>query len=150
MKQATNAAARAARIGTEGRSCAEAMLAAYGPELGLDERTAVKLTSGLGGGMGLMGGTCGALVGAYLALGLHYGVTDPADIYGRQNVYMLVQECAERFRERLGSTQCRDLCMAQNSGDEAWMAKARQSGQAMHIVEQAAAILDELFLEPNG
>ncbi len=136
-------------LAQNGRSCAEAMLAAHGPAMGLDEQTAVKLASGLGGGMGLMGDTCGALTAAYLVIGLCLGVSGPADMYGRQNVYLLVQECAERFRQATGSTQCRDLCLAAHAGDESWMTKARQSGQALRIIEIAAGILDDLLAE-NG
>ena len=143
----TPAADLVKELALQGRSCAEAMLAAHGPALGLDEQTAVKLASGLGGGMGLMGGVCGALTAAYLVLGLRYGVSDPADKYGRQNVYLLVQECAERFRRAMGSTHCRDLCLAAHAGDKAWMAKARESGQALHVIENAAGILDDLLAE---
>ena len=40
------------------------MLAAHGDELGLDHETAMKVGNAFGGGMGMMGETCGAVTGA--------------------------------------------------------------------------------------
>lgn len=141
----TEQAKRAESLALAGRSCSEAILGAYGPGLGLDESSAIKLASGLGGGMGLMGGACGALTAAYLVLGLRFGVCDAADRFARQNVYLLVQECAEAFRQDLGATACRDLCMARHSGEGAWLQKARESGSALDVVRRAAAVLDGII-----
>lgn len=53
-----------------GFNCAQAVIAAYADELGIDMETARALGAGFGAGMGTMGATCGALCGAQIVLGL--------------------------------------------------------------------------------
>ena len=53
-----------------GFNCAQAIFTAYCDELGLDEETALKIACGFGAGMGRLQETCGAVSGAYLAIGL--------------------------------------------------------------------------------
>jgi C_GCAxxG_C_C family probable redox protein len=55
-----------------GYNCAQAILYAFGPDLGLDGETALKVATGLGAGMGRRGEVCGAVTGGILALGLKY------------------------------------------------------------------------------
>lgn len=61
-------------------NCAQALLAAFAPDAGIPEADAVKITANFGSGM-KMGGTCGAVTGALMALGL-YGIEDGASIGG--------------------------------------------------------------------
>jgi len=89
-----------------GLNCSQAMLSVYGEKQGLDKSIAVKVASVLGGGMGRLGKTCGAVTGAFLALGLSYQLDDPQ---ARDKVYALVREFARRFESRNGSISCRDL-----------------------------------------
>ena len=56
-----------------GYNCAQSVLYAFGPELGLDGEISLKLATGLGAGMGRRGEVCGAVTGGILALGLKYG-----------------------------------------------------------------------------
>jgi len=73
--------------------------------------------TGFGGGGGLFGDTCGALVGAMAALGAVYGrqqvPTDPKaageELYGTPGLYRLFNRLPNEFKERFGSTQCRLL-----------------------------------------
>ena len=51
-------------------NCAQAVLTTYGDLTGLDETTAMTMTDGFAAGMTNMEGTCGALVGADMVLGL--------------------------------------------------------------------------------
>ena len=51
-------------------NCAQAVLTTYSDLTGLDEATAMGMTDGFAAGMTNMEGTCGALVGADLVLGL--------------------------------------------------------------------------------
>ena len=54
-----------------GYNCAQAVVAAFAEDLGIDLETARALGAGFGAGMGTMGATCGALCGAQIVLGLH-------------------------------------------------------------------------------
>jgi len=49
----------------EGCSCVQAIFSTYAESLGMDRQTAMKLSSGFGGGMGRMALTCGAVTGAF-------------------------------------------------------------------------------------
>ncbi len=73
--------------------------------------------TGFGGGGGLFGDTCGALVGAMAALGAVYGrravPTDAKaateELYGNPGLYRLFNRLPNEFKERFGATQCRLL-----------------------------------------
>ena len=51
-------------------NCAQAIVSTYADLIDLDETTAKNIANAFGGGMGNMEGTCGALVGAGIVLGL--------------------------------------------------------------------------------
>lgn len=53
-----------------GMNCCQAVLAAYAGELGMPVEVLTRLGAGFGAGMGGMDGTCGALCGAEMVLGL--------------------------------------------------------------------------------
>jgi len=68
-----NAADRAEQLFRGPCNCCQAVLGSMAPRLGLDEGTAILFGTAFGGGMGRMGGICGAVTGAFLVLGLRYG-----------------------------------------------------------------------------
>ena len=51
-------------------NCAQAVICTYADLIGIDEETSYNLGNAFGSGMGNMEGTCGALVGAGIVLGL--------------------------------------------------------------------------------
>jgi C_GCAxxG_C_C family probable redox protein len=51
-------------------NCAQAILHTYADVAGIDEESTMNIAGAFGGGMGNLEGTCGALVGAGLVLGL--------------------------------------------------------------------------------
>lgn len=55
----------------QGLNCAQAVLLALKDYTNLSEEEIIKITSGFGAGMGCFEATCGALVGANMALGLN-------------------------------------------------------------------------------
>ena len=92
-----------------GYNCAQSVLYAYGPALGLDGETALKVATGLGAGMALRGEVCGALTGGILALGLKYGRGGRQDRSATEETYQKTLELMARFEERHGSCLCRVL-----------------------------------------
>ena len=82
-------------------NCAQAIVSTYANIIGLDETTAKNIANSFGGGMGNMEGTCGALVGAGIVLGL--ATTDRAKSRAGMRQVMM------RFQERNGATQCKLL-----------------------------------------
>jgi len=92
-----------------GYNCAQSVLYAYGPDLGLDGETALKVATGLGAGMGRRGEVCGALTGGILALGLKYGRGGQQDRSATEETYQKTLELMARFEKRHGSCFCRVL-----------------------------------------
>lgn len=82
-----------------GLNCAQAVLCTYADIAGIDEETAIRLAAPFGAGMGNMEGTCGAITGAGLVLGL--ASKGPSTKQMRQIM--------NKFQERNGATQCKLL-----------------------------------------
>ncbi len=99
---------RAVRNFNSGLNCAQAVLSTYGPALGLDEKTCIKIASPFGGGIGHVQEVCGAVTGAVMAIGLKHGEgSEQRD--KRDRIIELTQEFLRQFKERSGSLLCRDL-----------------------------------------
>src|SRR5512146_1315677 len=64
---------------SDGMTCSQAMLTAFGGASGLDMELAARLGRPLGGGMGRSGRTCGAPTAAVLPLGLARDDEDEAE-----------------------------------------------------------------------
>ncbi len=90
----------------QGHNCSQSVAAVFGPELGLDEETLMRMSSGFGGGMGRLREVCGAFSGMVLVVSMLYGTTDPAH---KTDVYTIVQELAAQCREWNGSIVCKEL-----------------------------------------
>jgi C_GCAxxG_C_C family probable redox protein len=92
----------------EHMNCAQSVLLTFCEDLGLDRANALKLTMGFGGGEGHTGGTCGAVIGAYMVFGLQQELkTDmqPA----KDKTVAKIMEFSKRFREMHKSTLCPEL-----------------------------------------
>ena len=89
-----------------GYACSQSVLSTLSPELGLDEETALKISSAFGGGMVRHGEVCGAVTGALMVLGLKFGSTSKDD---EEAVRAASQELMQRFEEEKGSLLCREL-----------------------------------------
>ena len=91
-----------------GYCCSQSVFATCSSAYGMDRETALTLASPFCGGMGRLGKTCGAVTGAFLAIGLAHGTDEPGS-QAREDAYRLVQEFTTRFIERNGSLECREL-----------------------------------------
>nr|WP_319395787.1 C-GCAxxG-C-C family protein [uncultured Desulfobacter sp.] len=128
-----------------GYSCSEAVLLTYGPRLGLDQKSAVKIASGFGGGMGGLGQTCGAVTAAYMVIGLKYGADSVKDTYSKEYTYQAVAQFDHLFKERNGSTYCRDLIGGIDMSTPEGRKQIREIGRVPEIVSDAISILEEIF-----
>lgn len=90
----------AVRFKHNGYNCAQAVIAVYADELGIDLETARALGAGFGAGMGTMGATCGALCGAQIVLGIK---NKGKPIMG------MARRLYSGFLEACGATICVDL-----------------------------------------
>ena len=82
-------------------NCCQAVLLAYEDVLPLDKDALLALGSTFGSGMGGMMGTCGALVGAQMVLGMKANQKGGMNRYGRQ--------LFGGFEEKCGASRCIDI-----------------------------------------
>lgn len=101
-------AERAVELFLSGHACCQSVLLAWAPDLGLDHDPAARVAAGFGGGMQL-GGTCGAVTGAIMVLGLALCSDDCVTGEGRAATSEAVASFEERFRLRAGSVDCPDI-----------------------------------------
>lgn len=128
------------------QNCAQAVLAAHGPELGLDEASCLRVAACFGAGIGRQGHTCGALTGAYMVLGLRYGHEMSEGLAGRGRVYGRVQALTKRFEERFGSASCAALTACDLStpeGREDFARRGLHEGLCAKLVVGAVELLEE-------
>jgi C_GCAxxG_C_C family probable redox protein len=108
-----------------GCNCAQCVLCVFAPELGMGEETAMRLATGFGAGMGRMAGTCGAVTGAFMVLGLFRGMRRAGEAEAKETTYALVREFSRRFRQKHSTLACRDL-LGVDVGTEEGMKAARE------------------------
>lgn len=89
--------------------CSQALLGAFADDLGLDLKTAFKISTCFGGGM-RQGGVCGCITASLLVLGMALGFYDSQDkeleIYGNKKT----EEFIRLFTEKMeGAVNCRDI-----------------------------------------
>jgi len=82
-------------------NCAQAVACTFAPAVGADPETVRAMAHAFGTGMGCMEGTCGAIVGAGLILGLHHG--------DRARAMQAMKRVVTAFDRRNGATVCRKL-----------------------------------------
>ncbi len=92
-----------------GYNCAQSVVGAYADLFDMEPETALRFAEGLGGGMGRMRLTCGAVSGMALVAGMMLSSGKPDDLDARETVYENVQKMANLFQEKNGSLICREL-----------------------------------------
>ena len=99
METRKHLAAEKKRCGSH--NCAQAIVCTYADRIGLDDATARNVGNAFAAGMGNMEGTCGALVGAGIVLGM--ATKDKAQSM------KAMRQVMTQFQQRNGATQCRLL-----------------------------------------
>lgn len=92
-----------------GYNCAQSVFAAYADLLGMDTKTALKMSSAMGGGIGRMREVCGTVSAMAMLAGLKEGNADPEDEAAKEHIYALVRRMSALFKERQGTIICREL-----------------------------------------
>ena len=100
---------RANALFCAGYNCAQSAFASLCPLTGLGEKTALRLASGLGGGVARQREVCGAVLAISMAAGLLRGY-DAADAYEEKiDTYAMIQQLCGDFKKIHGSIICREL-----------------------------------------
>lgn len=135
---------KAMELFSRGFVCSQAVLGAFCETMGLDERQALKIANGFGGGIARSQQICGAVSGAVMVIGLKYGRADIQNTAAHEETYRKIDNFCERFKELNGSCNCRELLGCS-------LAEAREKGYfstlCLKYVQDAARLLENLLKE---
>lgn len=99
----------AAKYHMAGNNCVESVVKACNEGLKLElPDIAIRMISGMGGGIGRSGCVCGALSGSSMIISALVGRLDPSEKH-QTEVYKYTHEFYERFVEHFGSPCCAEL-----------------------------------------
>lgn len=132
---------------TEGFHCSQSVLEAFAADYGLNPVLARKIANPLAGGSGL-GGECGAVTGALMVLGLHYGMAEPDDSEAFQDTFEKVGKFVEEFKARHGKLNCHELIglnVFSEEGLKEFMEKNVKLTQCLRYVEDAVGIVEDII-----
>lgn len=130
--------------------CSQALFGAFAKDLGLDLKTAFKISTCFGAGM-RQGGVCGCISASLMVLGMTLGFYDSQDreqeVYGNKKT----DEFIKRFSKKMnGSINCRDILGKDVSKPEE-MAAIRKEGLILKkcpkAMRGAIEILEEMLAD---
>lgn len=102
----------------QGYNCCQAVFVPFAMEQGIEKEAAFKLSSGFAAGMCYLGETCGAVVGAQMAIGLNFGYANQDDQNGREHVKKMISEYRKNFNSKNGAIRCKELLGADPSSEK--------------------------------
>ncbi|RDE11277.1 MAG: hypothetical protein C4K47_10030 [Candidatus Thorarchaeota archaeon] len=129
-------------------NCAQSVLSALLEKKKRYFKEAPYLAAGFGGGIGHEGQTCGAVSGAIMAIGV-LAAQRTSDVREHKKLtYELTARFLKEFREKRGTTICREL-IGFDVGDAQARAEAEKKGVfqevCSHLVEDAVGIVLAMF-----
>lgn len=114
-----------------------------------------KMATGFGGGIGLYGDTCGALIGAVMAVSAVHGrsvlpegegkeaaIKRKEQLYGKPGLYRLFNQVPNRLKQKYGKTLCREITTPWHDN---WLCR-EHALYCREIITDAAAIAADLIL----
>ncbi len=127
-------------------NCAQTVFSLYAGDLGIDEQTALKISSGFGGGMACAE-TCGAVTGAYMVIGMKHGHTN-SDPEAKANTKLKIQQFNKMFKTAHDSLICKKLTGYDISTPEGAAAASEEgvfSTKCPLFIKTACNILEKHF-----
>lgn len=154
MVAAKNTKAALARtLFEQGFNCAQAVAAAFAPEMGLDTETVLRLSSSFGGGMGGLRSVCGAVSGMFLVMGMLRGYSTADDPQAKAAHYAALQRLAGKMQERHGTLLCSELLKQHDIQPQSTPSQRNAVYYAKRpcaqYVEECAAFLEEALAPAN-
>lgn len=116
----------------------------------MDRETALKIAGGFGSGIARMAGTCGAVTGACMVIGLVHGMTKKGDLQQKEMSYEIVRKFAQTFKARNKTTVCSELMGVDVSTPEGFAAAKEKNifrTVCPKYIRDAAEILEELLAD---
>ncbi len=93
----------------KGFNCSQAVLTVYSDMFNLDKVTALNIARGFGAGMGRLQGTCGAVTGACMVIGLNLGKPVEKEQDLKEKTYLKIREFTDMFKIKYKTVNCREL-----------------------------------------
>jgi len=135
-------------------SCAQGTLLALQEQFNLGDSHTLKAATAMPG-IALRGETCGAVIGAMMALGLTFGREKPEDSAAVLRTTSAARKLCHRFEEEFGGCNCRDVQhhlfgRSYNLTDPNDLEEFGKAGAAKNCripAESAARIAGEMILD---
>ena len=127
-------------------NCSQTVFSLFAFDLGIDEKTALKIASGFGGGMACAE-TCGAVTGSYMVIGMKHGHVS-SDSEKKANTKLMIQNFNEKFKRIHGSLICKRLIEFNISTPEGIAAAHKNNvfnTKCPAFIKTACTILEEEF-----
>ena len=142
---------QAEQLFKEGYNCSQSLALAFCEEIGIEKSKLLRIVSSFGGGMGRMREVCGAVSSMALLAGLKQGNIDPSNEEGKESIYLLTRQLAQRFKEKHGTIICRELLgikdMEESARPSARTKEYYASRPCSRLVATAGEIIEEMLLE---
>jgi C_GCAxxG_C_C family probable redox protein len=134
-----------------GLFCAESVVLAVANAEGVDSELLPKVATAFCSGMSRTGGTCGALTGAIMGIGLVLGRSRATDSV--QPSYAATQQLVRAFEGEFGSRDCKTLlggCDLDTPEGQAMFKEQKLSQRCLKFTGKAAEIAATVIIEANG
>jgi C_GCAxxG_C_C family probable redox protein len=131
-----------------GITCSSAVFSAFADELGLDDKTAMKIGCGFGAGISRTGNICGAVSGAIMVIGLKYGKAEQGDNAATEKTRALTRQFIQEFTRKNGSVNCTELLRYNLSNQDDYDAAVKANlfrTKCPECVRDAAEILERIL-----
>lgn len=109
---------RAGELFSSGYNCAQAVACAFSENFGIAFDTLAALACPFGGGVAGTRGTCGAVSGMLIVIGLAKGNVIPGASDKKRECYDFAKAGMAEFEKEVGSTVCSELRLMQKSGEK--------------------------------
>lgn len=133
-----------------GCSCSQAIAYAFSQHCGLDKRLLLQMSSGLAGGMGGAGETCGVVSASVIVLGAVFGPCAIDDVWSRGRTMKLSLEFVESFTKANGSPICSQLSHGADLHTPEGIKALRESGRPEQLIRSGAQLLSKLLMRECG
>jgi C_GCAxxG_C_C family probable redox protein len=133
-----------------GLYCAESVVLAVADELGIESELLPKVATAFCSGMGRMCGTCGALSGAIMGIGLALGRSEPNQSV--QPSYEATQRLIREFEQEFGGRDCHVLlgCDLNTPEGQTTFRENCLGKRCAKYTSKAAEITARIITETNG
>jgi len=129
-------------------NCAQSVLKTIALNIDFDMEQAMQIASAFGGGMGRQQKTCGALTGAYMAIGLYSSKHIRDESTRKEKNTELIQALTQEFNLINGATDCGKLLnvdLNTEKGQKEFEARKLGENVCKKCIESSIELLDKML-----